>query len=99
HGNIEIKTPLKNNDLKTCVLILRDYYLETNSKTFELEITLDEINKLCNREFVFELLNQNKRFRSYNGFASLLVLSLVVLIEAGGTLLYILLTNGFFDLI
>ena len=34
--------------------------------------------------------------KTYNGFASLLVLCLTVFMMAGGSLFYILLTNGFF---
>ncbi|MEG0407756.1 MAG: hypothetical protein RSB77_05060 [Bacilli bacterium] len=36
----------------------------------------------------------NKKF---NGFASLMVLSLITFLCSGGTLLYILITNGFFN--
>ena len=47
------------------------------------------------------LLNQNpnykKEVKSYTGYASLFILCLTVLLEMGGALLYILISNNYFN--
>lgn len=101
HGNISIDSRIKNNDINTCVITFKDFDIETGKQTFELTTTLDKINEICDYKTVMNLLNQNPNYKkdvkSYSGFASLFILCLTVLLEAGAALLYILISNNYFN--
>lgn len=101
HGNIKINSRIKNNDINTCTITFKDFDIETGKQTFELTTTLDKINEICNYKTVMNLLNQNpnykKEVKSYTGYASLFILCLTVLLEMGGALLYILISNNYFN--
>ena len=101
HGNITINSRIKNNDISTCTITFKDFDIETGKQTFELTTTLDKINEICNYKTVMNLLNQNpnykKEVKSYTGYASLFILCLTVLLEMGGALLYILISNNYFN--
>lgn len=70
----------------------------------ELKETLKkELSFYFNNEHAKEKLESSKKLvltslmtRRYNGFISLVFLTFITTIISGGTLLYILLTNGFF---
>ena len=80
----EVSETIKNNpDLK---------------ETIKKELSSNPTNQTKEEKFqkTKSLILSKLMNKTYNGFASLLVLCLTVFMMAGGSLFYILLTNGFF---
>ena len=97
HGNIEIKSRIKQSDMSTCEIIFRDFDIETNKQTFELTTTLDKLNKICDYNAIMNLLNQNpnykKEVKSYSGFANLCILLVSIIMEIMMIVFYMVMKN------
>lgn len=73
-------------------------HLKEVSETIKNELSSNPTNQTKEEKFqkTKSLILSKLMNKTYNGFASLLVLCLTVFMMAGGSLFYILLTNGFF---
>lgn len=96
HGNIEILSRIKNNDLSTCVLKFKDYDIVSEKQTFELTTTLETINSLCDYKKTLEKLHENDNYTKVmtkQGFANVLILISIMCLELSTAFILMILLN------